>query len=159
MLSCLAGAAELREVGWLQSIRLEPHGVRVTAKLDTGAKSSSLHAEEMEAYSQNGVDRVRFSLFKDHDEQEGPKLTYDLPVKRTIRVKRRSGLPSEKRLTVELSFCLDGKRMSSEFSLRNRSNFNYPALLGRTFLADRFLVNPAKTFVLGYDCPSTSAKG
>lgn len=150
----VGNAGEIREAGWLQSIRLEPHRVRITAKLDTGAKSSSLHASEVERFTRNGIDRVRFSLFKEHAEQDGPKLTYDLPVKRIVKIKRNPGMPPEERVTVELSFCLDGEVMTSEFSLDNRVNLNYPALLGRTFMADRFVVDPSKTFVFGYDCPS-----
>jgi hypothetical protein len=145
--------AALREAGWLQSIRLEPHRVRLTAKLDTGAKSSALHAIDLQRYSENGHPRVRFSLYKDHQEQDGPELTYDLPVKDVVKIKRRGGLPPDERVVVELSFCLDGEVMRADFSLDDRSNFNYPALLGREFLAGRFVINPAETFVFDYDCP------
>jgi hypothetical protein len=154
LLSASALADPPREAGWLQSIRLEPHRVRLTAKLDTGAKSSSLHANDLERYSENGIERVRFSLFKDHGEQDGAKLTYDLPVERLVRIKRGDGLPPDERVTVELSFCLDGEIMQAEFSLDDRAEFNYPVLLGRSFLAGRFVVNPAEKFVFGYDCPS-----
>jgi hypothetical protein len=153
MLAVAAETGTLREAGWLQSVRLEPHRVRLTAKLDTGAKSNALHALDMERFTQAGVKRVRFSLYEDHVEQSGTKLTYDLPVKRTVRVKRRGELPSDERVTVLMSFCLDGKIEQAEFSLYDRSNFNYPILLGRKFLAGRFLINPAETFMLGYDCP------
>ncbi len=148
-----AEEAGLREAGWLQSVRLEPHRVRLTAKLDTGAKSNAMHARDLELFTQAGVRRVRFSLFDEHVEQSGTKLTYDLPVKRTIRVKRRGDLPSDERVTVQMSFCLDGKVEQAELGLYDRSNFNYPILLGRKFLAGRFVVNAAETFMLGYACP------
>jgi hypothetical protein len=153
MVSVAAGDDALRVAGWLQSVRLEPHRVRLTAKLDTGAKSNALHALDLERFTQAGVKRVRFSLYEEHVEQSGNKLTYDLPVKRTIRVKRRGELPSDERITVQMSFCLDGKIEQAEFGLYDRSNFNYPILLGRKFLAGRFLVDSAETFMLGYDCP------
>jgi hypothetical protein len=148
------GAAEApTEVGWLQSIRLEPYRVRVTARVDTGAKSSSIHAEDVERFTRNGVERVRFSLYKEHDEQQGPKLTYDLPVKRLVRIKRDDDLPPDERVTVMLAFCIAGQVMRAEFNLNDRSNLHYPVLLGRRFLAGHFVVNPAETFVLGYACP------
>jgi hypothetical protein len=145
----------LREAGWLQSIRLEPHRVRVTAKLDTGAKSSAIHATDVERFGRGGVERVRFSLFKDHTEQDGAKLTYDLPIEGEVRIKRSAGKPPEERITVRLTFCIDGEVMDAVFSLDNRSNFNYPVLLGREFLQDHFVVNSAKKFVYPYDCPSS----
>lgn len=149
----VAEKAPPREAGWLQSVRLEPHRLRMRAKLDTGAKSNALHARDIELFTQAGVRRVRFHLFEDHVEQSGKKLIYDLPVKRTVRVKRRGDLPSDERVTVSVSFCLDGELERAEFSLYDRSNFNYAILLGRSFLAGRFLVNSAETFVLGSDCP------
>jgi hypothetical protein len=145
----------LREAGWLQSIRLEPYRVRVTAKLDTGAKSSAIHAADVERFERGGVERVRFSLYKDHTEQDGAKLTYDLPIVGEVRIKRSAGKPPEERIMVRLSFCIDGEVMDGEFSLDNRSNFNYPVLLGREFLQDHFVVNSAKKFVYPYDCPSS----
>jgi hypothetical protein len=147
----------LREAGWLQSIRLEPYRVRVTAKLDTGAKSSAVHALDVERFERAGVERVRFSLFTDHTEQAGDKLTYDLPIEGKVRIKRAPGKPLEERVTVRLSFCLDGELMDAEFSLDNRANLNYPVLLGREFLREHFVVNSAETFVLPYDCPSSKS--
>jgi len=149
----------LREAGWLQSVRLEPYGVRVTAKLDTGAKSSAIHAVDVERFERNGRKRVRFSLYQDHTAQSGTKLTYDLPIAGEVRIKRSPGKPPEERLTVKLSFCVDGEVMEGKFSLDNRANLNYPVLLGREFLKDHFVVNPGKTFVFGYDCPAGKDAG
>jgi hypothetical protein len=150
---CNEPASSLPEAGWLQSIRLEPHGVRVTAKLDTGAKSSAIHAVDVERFERAGVERVTFSLYKDHGEQDGAKLTYDLPIEGKVRIKRSPGKPPEERITVRLSFCIEGELMDAEFSLDDRSNLNYPVLLGREFLEGRFLVNSGETFVFGFDCP------
>ena len=144
----------LREAGWLQSIRLEPHRVRVTAKLDTGAKSSAIHAVDVERFERNGIERVRFSLYKDHTEQSGPKLTYDLPIEDVVQIKGKDAESLDQRWTVKLSFCIDGEVMEALFSLDDRAHFNYPVLLGRDFLRKRFVVNPAKTFVFRYACPS-----
>lgn len=148
----------LREAGWLQSVRLEPHRVRVTAKLDTGAKSSAIHAVDVERFERAGVERVRFSLFTDHTEQSGDKLTYDLPITGKVRIKRAPGKPPQERVTVRLSFCLDGELLDAEVSLDNRANLNYPVLLGREFLREHFLVNSAETFLLPYDCPSSKSR-
>lgn len=149
-------APALREAGWLQSIRLEPHGVRVTAKLDTGAKSSAIHATDVELFERAGVERVKFSLFQEHTDQDGTKVTYDLPVEGKVRIKRTSDKSPEERITVRLSFCIDGELMDAEFSLDDRSNLNYPVLLGREFLKHHFTVSSASTFVFSHDCPATA---
>ena len=47
-------------MGWLESIFIRPWNLRLTAKLDTGAKTSSLHADKIEHFSKNGEDWVRF---------------------------------------------------------------------------------------------------
>jgi hypothetical protein len=151
-------APALREAGWLQSIRLEPHGVRVTAKLDTGAKSSAIHATDVERFERGGVERVKFALFQEHPEQDGAKVTYDLPIVGTVRIKRAAEKATEERITVRLSFCIDGELMDAKFSLDDRSNLNYPVLLGREFLKEHFVVDSSKTFVFPYECPAASDK-
>jgi len=150
-----AAADEPRHAGWLQGIAVEPSRTRLTAKLDTGAKSSSIHALDIEHYTRTGVERVRFALYADHTEQSGEKLTYDLPVKSTVKIKRHDGKPPEVRYTVLIDFCIDGETFTAEFGLDNRASFNYPVLLGREVMSGNFVVDPAKTFVFDHDCPAS----
>jgi hypothetical protein len=156
--SAQGDAPALREAGWLQSIRLEPHRVRVTAKLDTGAKSSAIHAVDVERFERGGVERVKFSLFQKHTDQDGTKITYDLPIVGKVRIKRAAEKVTDERITVRLSFCIDGELMDAKFSLDDRSNLNYPVLLGREFLKEHFLVDSSKTFVFPSECPAASDK-
>lgn len=146
-----------RVAGWLQSISLEPSRTRVTAKLDTGAKSSAIHAVDLETFTRTGVKRVRFTLYADHGEQSGEKLIYDLPIASTVRIKRPDGRPSEKRYTVMIDFCIDGETFTAEFGLDDRTAFNYPVLLGREVMTGNFVVDPARTFVFGHECPGAGS--
>mgnify|MGYP000256461699 CR=1 FL=1 len=138
-------------LGWLQSVRLLPHKVRLTAKLDTGAKTSSLHALNIEMFDKNRIEYVRFTLplKKDSDQSQ---VVFELPLVKETRVKRHSSDNAVVRPVVELDFCIDGNVHSALFSLDDRSNFNYPVLLGRRFLASRFVVDPAQTFIKRYHC-------
>ena len=98
----MAGSeAENREkvvLGWLQSVRLLPSEMRLTAKLDTGAKSSALHATDIELYDDDqGDSRVRFVVpveKKIDGESVVERLSYDKPVirLRTATLRQRMAL-------------------------------------------------------------------
>jgi len=147
-----AGGAEnpsrpIREkliMGWLESVYLRPWNLRVTAKLDTGAKTSSLHADNIEHFSHDGQDWVRFKL-SGEDSSKTP-VTVEKPLVRTAWIKERTS-QSSKRVVVKLNLCKNGREYETEFTLGDRSNFNYPVLLGRSFLENVALVDAASTFV------------
>ena len=152
--------AENREkvvLGWLQSVRLLPSEMRLTAKLDTGAKSSALHATDIELYDDDqGDSRVRFVVpveKKIDGESVVERLSYDKPVVRKSKVKRHQQKHLDIRPVVEMEFCLDSQLYRAQFSLDDRSKFNYPMLLGRRFLQEHFVVDPSQTFVKRYRCP------
>lgn len=144
-----------RIVGWVERAVMLPGGAPVYAKLDTGAKTSSLHAEEIERFEKDGAPWIRFTAVL-----EGPKDTvrrerFERPVHREVRIKDHDD-PADSRPVVELDFCLDGRRERAEFSLTDRSGFLYSVLLGRRFLADRFVVDPGETFEAERGCPDTT---
>lgn len=131
-------------MGWLESVYLKPWNLRVTAKLDTGAKTSSLHADDIEHFSKDGQDWVRFRLAGE-DNSKTP-VTVEKPLVRTVWIKERNS-QSSKRDVVKLGLCKNGRDYETEFTLVDRSNFNYPVLLGRSFLENVALVDAASTFV------------
>ena len=133
-------------MGWLESIVIEPWGVKLRAKLDTGAKTSAMHAENMELFKRNGKEWVRFSL-DDYDKKtnEAKVYTIERPTTREARVKDKKGNPIP-RPVVSMEFCLDGVMYDAEFTLVDRSKYHYRVLLGRRFLKDVALVDPDATF-------------
>ena len=131
-------------MGWLETIYLQPGNLKVTAKLDTGAKTSSVHASKIEHFAKSGNPWVRF-LFSPDKDSESVKI--ERPLIRTAIIKERIA-GSSKRDVVALSFCKNGKNYETEFTLNDRSNFNYPVLLGRSFLAGIALVDSSSTFNL-----------
>ncbi len=136
---------EILVAGWLESIILQPWNIKLRAKLDTGAKTSSLHAEDIERFERDGVEWVRFHT-TDPDEKN-PLKTVEAPLIRDVKIKRHKQKP-QTRPVVEMTFCLDGQIYTSEFSLTDRSRFNYQVLLGRRVLQQGILVDPASTFTL-----------
>jgi len=145
---------ERHPVGWVEWVRVEPGGQWLKAKLDTGAKTSSLSALELEVIeTPDGADRVRFRLAGANGEP-GPWV--ERPVARWVRIKRHDAKP-DRRPVVEMEICLGGIRRSVETSLADRRKFIYPVLLGRNFLVDTVLVDAAATFTQGRCSPPEGA--
>lgn len=161
MLLTICGAmplvAEPEIVGWLEGAYLQPWGVRVRAKLDTGAKTSSIHAEKIEAFEKNGVVWVRF-LFP-YGKREGyPKgFTIERPLVRQTRIKTDDG-GTEPRYVIDLDVCISGKTLATEFTLSDRTHMNYPILLGRQSLSGRFVIDAEQTFTGQRTCPRKLAR-
>ncbi len=136
---------KLLTAGWLESVILQPWNIKLRAKLDTGANTSSLHAVDIERFERDGEKWIRFHT-TDPDEKN-PLTFVEAPLIRDVKIKRHKQ-KSQVRPVVEMTFCLDGQIYTSEFSLTDRSRFNYQVLLGRRMLQQGILVDPAATFTL-----------
>ncbi len=150
--------AESERMGFVEWVVLTDTDLRIKARLDTGAKTSSLHAEKIEPFEKDGDDWVRFQIpLDDHldpesEENEGIVLEFERPVERTVLIKRKSA-PSQRRYVVEMDFCIAGNVHETEFSLTDRGRFTYPALLGRRFMKDdNILVDSSESFLADRDC-------
>lgn len=154
LLFCLAppvsSAPEV--LGWLEGAYLQPWGVRVRARLDTGARTSAIHAEHIEIFKKNGADWVKFHFPFGRREGYQQGLDIERPLLRRVHVKKRGGGLAE-RYVVKLNICISGETNAIELSLVDRSNFNYPIILGRKALAGRYLVDPSRTFLGKRTCP------
>ncbi|KPQ01571.1 RimK/LysX family protein [Marinobacter sp. HL-58] len=149
------------KLGYVEWIVLEETGLRLKARLDTGAKTSSLHAVNVEAYEKDDEEWVSFQLpLADHKDQENGDgedldeviLEFNLPVERTVKVKRK-GADSQDRYVVNMEFCIAGTSHSTEFSLTDRGKFSYPALLGRRFMSDdNILTDSSDSFLAEKEC-------
>lgn len=145
-------AAEPEIVGWLEGAYLQPWGVRVRAKLDTGAKTSAIHAENIESFEKEGEVWVRFLFPFGRREGYPEGFLIERPLVRQIRVKTDEG-NTEPRYVIELDVCISGKTQTTEVSLSDRVNLNYPMLLGRETLAGRYIIDPSQSFLGKRTCP------
>ena len=102
------------------------------AKLDSGARTSSLHAEDVEEFERDGRKWVRFSVL-DPDEEEAKSILFKAPVERIAKVKNTDGTV-ERRFVVELGFTLGERQLREEFTLNDRRGFVCPILIGRNAL-------------------------
>lgn len=131
--------AEKRELGWIENARILPENIRLTAKLDTGANTTSLGVEKMTRFERNGRPWVRFSL----SDKKGKTFVFERPIIRAVRVKR-SQAKTRTRPVVLLAICLAGEISNESVTLSTRSYLLYPLLVGRATLVGRFLVNPSR---------------
>ncbi|WP_349343169.1 ATP-dependent zinc protease [Marinobacter sp. MMG032] len=148
-------------LGYVEWVVMQDTSLRLKARLDTGAKTSSLHAVNVEPFEKDGAEWVSFQIpLGDHEDQptegeldhEDVILEFERPVERTVLIKRK-GAPSQKRYVVMMDFCIAGTTHTTQFSLTDRGKFSYPALLGRRFMRDdNILIDSADAFMAEKEC-------
>lgn len=151
---CTAAPADSSKVmaGWLEPVYLsELPSHRIKAKLDTGAKTSSINARDIESFTRNGKPWVRFELVLKGVQGKTQTIVLERPRLRSVLVKEHNGEPG-KRPAVTLELCFNGTPYPIEFTLVDRSEFNYPVLLGRRFLAGVAVIDPQATYLTQPDC-------
>ncbi len=153
-----AWAHPTKVLGWLEGAYLQPWGVRVRARLDTGAKTSSIHAEKIEVFVQDEKKWARFHFPFGKKEGYETGFQIEVPVVRETKIKDFGRGASIPRYVIELRVCVSGHTEPVEFTLADRSNFNYPMILGRNALAGRYLVDSANSFLGKRSCPRKKAK-
>ncbi len=136
-------------LGYVERIWFHDGELSVKAKLDTGAKTSSLDARNIELFEEKGKRWARFEFWT--RDKETPFIKMEQRVKRFVRIKRHR-TQYQRRAVVELPFCLAGRMQLGEFTLIDRKRFIYPVLLGRQVLKKRALVDAGATFLGGYNC-------
>jgi len=128
--------------GWREEIRIDGLDEVFAAKLDSGALTSSVHAEEQELFERDGKKWVRF-IVTDPTDEKPKRSRIEAPFVRMSRVKEPGGESTE-RMVVRLSFRIGERRMRSEFSLNNRSNMLAPVLIGRSAIKELGWVDAAR---------------
>lgn len=127
-------------VGWREWVRMGALGVPwIKAKIDTGAKTSSLHAFDVREHLVDGETWVRFHI---HPWQatDADAVEVDLPVLDRRPVRSSSG-HVEERYVVALPLTLARRRITAEVTLTDRDEMGFRMLIGREALAQGFLVD------------------
>lgn len=134
-------------VGWVEKVRIFPGNVVVHAKLDTGADNSSLNVPVLQEFTRDGAKWVRF----DFTSREGKTVTFERKVVREAKIKRHERERQE-RPVVQLGICIGNLYSEAEVNLVDRSGFDYEMLIGRSFMADKLQVDPAKKYTVDPNC-------
>lgn len=131
--------------GWREWATIGDSGERLSAKLDTGALTSSVHAEDVEPFERDGQKWVRF-IITDPTRKDAKRVRITAPLVRTAKIKNPGG-ESESRLVVRLNFQIGSSKLRTEFTLNNRTNMISPVLVGRSALKELGLIDPGRTYL------------
>lgn len=135
-------------VGWREWIALPGLGVAaVKAKIDTGARSSSLHAFHISEFQRDGVAWVRFDV---HPLQRDAETVVgaEAPIMEYRQVRSSSGHLT-RRPAIRAEIELNGQRWRIELTLAARDDMGFRMLLGREAVRGRFTVDPGRSYVVG----------
>jgi hypothetical protein len=135
-------------LGWREWVALPDLGInRIKAKVDTGARTSCLHAYRTEPYTENGERRVRFWV---HPVQNNLHESIECDAKvldeRTVS---DSGGHKEERLVIETTLVVGDLSWPVEMTLTNRDTMRFRMLLGRTAMAGRSEIYPEASYLAG----------
>ncbi|MBX9471189.1 ATP-dependent zinc protease family protein [Microcella sp.] len=134
--------------GWREWVGIPSANVPwVKAKLDTGARTSSLHAFDIEVVDEGGAERVRFWV-RPWQESSDDAVQVECPIHDRRTVRSSSG-HTEERIVVMLDITMLGQRFAAEVTLTNRDAMGFRMLIGRQALRRRFIVDPSRSFLGG----------
>jgi hypothetical protein len=137
---------QLAVAGWREWIALPELDVRwVKAKLDTGARSSAIHAYDVEEFERDGAAWVRFQI---HPWQRSDldAVDVELPLIDRRTVKSSTG-HEERRLVVQTTVRVLDRDLTAELTLTNRDEMGFRMLVGREALRGAILVDPGRSYV------------
>ena len=145
-------ASTLLTVGWREWVLLPELGLPVIkAKVDTGARTSCLHAFSVELFTKDDEEWVRFGIHPHQDDTETEVYSEAKVIdKRTVS---DSGGHKEERYVINTEVILGDHRWPIEITLTNRDTMLFRMLLGRTAMEHKLIVNPGKSFLLGEPTP------
>jgi hypothetical protein len=115
-------------------------------RIDTGAKTSSLHVDDIEKERRDGKLGVSFTIHPDIYDVDKVTRCW-APVSDVRRIKSSNGT-AEQRLIIETLMIINSVEKKIEITLSNRSDMSYLMLLGREGMGDDFLVDPSATFLI-----------
>lgn len=143
-----AAPDELLTLGWREWIGLPELGIAaIKAKVDTGARTSALHAFEVSAFSEHDRHRVEFKLHpRQHDSDTVIVCTADVIDERTVT---DSGGHKERRWVISTPLSIGPYTWPIEITLTARDDMLFRMLLGRTAIQGRALVDPTRSYVIG----------
>ncbi|MBV7256047.1 ATP-dependent zinc protease [Pacificimonas sp. WHA3] len=133
-------------VGWREYVGFPDLDIPfVRAKIDTGARTSALHATNLHHYDVGGEDWVRFTV----PARKGrPEHRVEAPLAGVKKVTSSNG-EAQRRFYIHTKMKIGSRIFSAEVTLTNRGQMGYAMLVGRTALLRRYNVDVAKSWVQG----------
>lgn len=132
-------------VGELEKLYLAGPGLIYTARIDSGAETSSIHAQNIKRFERDGSNWVRFEVPVPGTEEE-EWVTMEKEISRRVRIIQSTADEAERRVVVELQFAIGDHQQVAEFTLADRANLSHEVLIGRNVLRDVMLIDVGKEY-------------
>jgi len=144
----VSNSSDLIWIGWREWVSLPELGIdKIKAKVDTGARTSAIHAFHIETFRVKGRDRIRFCIHPIQRRLDIEKTCVaDLIDRRDVM---DSGGHKERRFVIFTPLKIGEKQWPIEITLTDRDIMNFRMLLGRTAMKGRMLINPDASYLLG----------
>ena len=133
----------LVRLGALEQAYLSPPGIHLTARIDTGAETSSLNALDLTEFERDGKPYVRFNII---DPVNAEKIQIIRRVNGRVKIKEHQG-EAQSRLIVKMRVRIGNLDQRIKMTLTDRSEFKNQVLIGRNFLRDFAVVDVSKQFL------------
>jgi len=134
--------------GFVEWVAISEHGFNVKARLDTGARTSSLDARNIRRFRRGDSRYVRFDV---ENPDTGELITLERELVRVVRIRRHEG-PSVERPVVKMWICIGDLMQKVEVNLTARTDFLYPMLIGRTAMRGKIIVDPELSLTVQPSC-------
>ncbi|MGH8584453.1 MAG: ATP-dependent zinc protease family protein [Gammaproteobacteria bacterium] len=138
-------------IGRVEKVVMQDVGIKLTARIDTGAGVSSIDAKilEIKPATDGAAETVVFEI----EDDEGKAKSMQRRIVEWAEIKGKGTKKLARRPVVTVDFCLGGKRLEGRINLTDRSRFLYPVLIGRNILkTGDFLIDPRKKFMIKPGC-------
>jgi len=130
-------------IGQVEPVYITPFEHAFPARIDTGAETSSIHAHDITPFERDGKRWIRFSL---KQRETGIDHTFERPMVSKVKITRQEG--DEMRYKVNMRIRMGDVDMEREFSLADRSDFEFQVLIGRNVLEGNAVVDVSKSNLL-----------
>jgi hypothetical protein len=134
-------------LGEVESVYVDELKVKFATRIDTGAVSSSLNAQNIVEFERDGEKWVRFDVLVNGPDQPGN--TFEFKLQKRVRIKQDAESESDRRPVIHAHLKIGKYEAETDLNLTDRSHLDYPLLLGRKFMKDIAIVDVGQIYIHG----------